>query len=98
MATPIITLSRLQTFYNKLKETMGGGAPTRTIIKQTATSSGTQSVAIPNYDASTDFVDAYLNGFLLVPTDEYTISSAGTLTTVNTVNSGGVLTIVVWRF
>lgn len=98
MATPIITLARLQTFYEKLKTSMGGGQPTRTVIKQTAVSTGSQSVAIPEYSASSCFIDAYLNGFLLVPDDEYTISSSGTLTTVNTVNSGGVITIVVWRF
>ena len=62
-----------------------------------ASSTGTQTYTIPNY-ASTNVVEVYLNGFRLEPTNEYTITSAGVVTTVNSVNSGGRLMIVVWRF
>ena len=63
----------------------------------TASSSGTLSCTITDY-ASTNVVEVYLNGFRLEPTNEYTVSSAGVVTTVNTVNADGRLMVVVWRF
>lgn len=58
---------------------------------------GVATYTIPNY-ASTNIVEVYLNGFRLELTTEYTISSEGVVTTVNSVNSGGRLLVVVWRF
>lgn len=60
-------------------------------------STGVATYTIPNY-ASTNIVEVYLNGFRLELTVEYTVSSEGVVTTVNSVNSGGRLLVVVWRF
>ena len=63
----------------------------------TASADGVQSYTIPNY-VSSNVVEGYLNGLRLEPTNEFTVSSAGVFTTVNSVTSGGRLMIVVWRF
>ena len=60
-------------------------------------STGIATYTIPSY-VSTNIVEVYLNGFRLELTREYTLSSEGVVTTVNSVNSGGRLLVVVWRF
>lgn len=60
-------------------------------------STGVATYTIPSY-VSTNIVEVYLNGFRLELTREYTLSPEGVVTTVNSVNSGGRLLVVVWRF
>lgn len=89
----IITLPKLQRFLTNLRNSMGSSI-VRVVYNYTATSTGVQSFQIPSYSTKM-IVDVYLNGFLLVPTNEYTISSSGVVTTVNSINSGGVFTFLV---
>lgn len=96
----LITLENLQTYTSKVESLIsagGGGGITRDVYAFTASATGAYQTTIPDYDASKCFVDAYLNGLLLTPSSEYTVSSAGVFQTVNTVNSGGEIVIVVWR-
>lgn len=89
----IITLPKLQRFLTNLRDSMGGSI-VRVVYNYTATSTGKQSFTIPSYNSKM-IIDVYLNGLLLVPTTEYTISSSGVVTTVNSINSGGVFTFLV---
>lgn len=95
----LITLENLATYTAQVKSLISGagGGISRDVYAFTAQSSGAYQTTIPDYDASSCFVDAYLNGLLLTPSSEYTVSSAGVFQTVNTVNSGGEVVIVVWR-
>lgn len=90
----IITLPKLQRFLTNLRNSMGSGGIVRVTYNYTATSTGVQSFTIPSYNSKM-IIDVYLNGFLLIPTTEYTISSSGVVTTVNSINSGGVFTFLV---
>ena len=97
MAT-MITLENLQEYTNRAKTEFGG--VTRDVYSIHLTTTGQYTTTIPNY-ASTNYVDVYFNGFLLNPAGganaEYTLTSAGVFTSVNTLNTGGHLVIVCWR-
>ena len=95
----LISLENLQTYTSKVESLISGagGGISRDVYAFEASASGAYQTTIPDYDASKCFVDAYLNGLLLTPSSEYTVSSAGVFQTVNTVNSGGEIVIVVWR-
>lgn len=95
----LINLENMQTYTEQVKSLIsaGGSAISRDIYSFTASSTGAYQTTIPSYDASSCFVDAYLNGLSLVPNTEYTVNSSGVFQTVNTVNTGGVIMIVVWR-
>ena len=97
----LITLENMQTYTEQVKSLIssegGGFSISRDIYSFTASTTGAYQTTIPSYDASTCFVDAYLNGLSLIPNTEYTVSSSGVFQTVNTVNTGGVIMIVVWR-
>lgn len=95
----LITLENLATYTAQVKSLISGagGGISRDVYAFKASASGAYQTTIPDYDASKCFVDAYLNGLLLTPSSEYTVSSAGVFQTVNTVNSGGEIVIVVWR-
>lgn len=95
----LITLENLQTYTTQVKSLISGagGSMARDVYAFEASASGAYQTTIPDYDASKCFVDAYLNGLLLTPSSEYTVSNAGVFQTVNTVNSGGEIVIVVWR-
>ena len=96
----LITLENLQTYTAQVRSLIsgaGGGGMTRDVYAFEATNTGAYQTTIPDYDASKCFVDAYLNGLLLTPSSEYTVSTAGVFQTVNTVNTGGEIVIVVWR-
>lgn len=95
----IITLTGLQRFLTNLQTLIGNshGTLTRNTYSYTATADGVQSFTIPNYTSSM-IVDVFLNGLLLVPTTEYTISSAGVITTVNSISTGGVFTFFITEF
>lgn len=95
----LITLENLATYTAQVKSLISGagGGISRDVYAFEASASGAYQTTIPDYDASKCFVDAYLNGLLLTPSSEYTVSSAGVFQTVNTVNSGGEIVIVVWR-
>lgn len=101
----LVTLENLETFLTEIRNLIpsgGGGGGVSSIVRETysytASSSAVYSATIPNYAEGSCSVDIYLNGLLLVPTTEYTITSAGVFTTVNTVNSGGVITITILRW
>lgn len=95
----LITLENLQTYTTQVKSLISGagGGISRDVYAFTASSSGAYQTTIPDYVADTCFVDAYLNGLLLTPSAEYTVNASGVFQTVNTVNSGGEIVIVVWR-
>lgn len=95
----LITLENLATYTSQVRSLISGagGGISRDVYAFKASASGAYQTTIPDYDASKCFVDAYLNGLLLTPSSEYTVSSAGVFQTVNTVNSGGEIVIVVWR-
>lgn len=95
----LITLENLATYTAQVKSLISsaGGGMARDVYAFEASASGAYQTTIPDYDASKCFVDAYLNGLLLTPGSEYTVSTAGVFQTVNTVNSGGEIVIVVWR-
>lgn len=100
----LITLENLESFLTQVKELIPSSqaAGITSIVRETysytASSSAQYSATIPNYVDGSCAVDIYLNGLLLVPSTEYTITTAGVFTTTNTVNSGGVLTITVLRW
>lgn len=97
----LITLQNLETYTDNVKSLIsaggGGGGISRDVYAFTASATGAYQTTIPDYDASKCFVDAYLNGLLLTPSAEYTVSSAGVFQTVKSVTSGGEIVIVVWR-
>ena len=95
----LITLENLATYTSQVRSLISGagGGISRDVYAFKASASGAYQTTIPDYDASKCFVDAYLTGLLLTPSSEYTVSSAGVFQTVNTVNSGGEIVIVVWR-
>lgn len=96
----LISLENLQTYTALVKSLIsagGGGGISRDVYAFTASTTGAYQTTIPSYDASKCFVDAYLNGLLMTPSTEYTVSSAGVFQTVNSVTSGGEIVIVVWR-
>lgn len=95
----LITLENMQTYTTEVKSLISsiGIEITRDSYAFTAYSSSVYQTTIPDYDASKCFVDAYLNGLLLTPTKEYTLSSTGVFKTVNTVNTGGEIVITVMR-
>lgn len=110
--TPVVQVTKggtdeapsFQFSFTGLKGETGPQGPTGTVTVSkpdyyylTASSSGTQTYTIPDY-AATNIVEVYLNGFRLEPINEYTLTDAGVITTVNSVNENGRLMIVVWRF
>lgn len=98
--TPSIDSHRILDYLEAIKSDttilVGGGTGglTRNVYIKTAEADGVQTYTIPEYSEDM-IVDVYLNGFLLIPTTEYTIDSSGVITTVNSVKTGGVLTILV---
>lgn len=95
----LITLDNLATYTEQVRSLISGagGGISRDVYAFKASATGAYQTTIPDYDASKCFVDAYLNGLLLTPSTEYTVSSAGVFQTVNSVTSGGDVVIVVWR-
>lgn len=59
---------------------------------KTSSASGKMSITISGY-RSDMVVFAYMNGLLLEVTTEYTVSSSGVVTTVNSMNSGQTMTV-----
>lgn len=102
----LITLANLEAFLAEVKELIPSSSSSssgvtsivRETYSYTASSSARYSATVPNYTDGSCSVDIYLNGMLLVPSTEYTITTDGTFTTVNTVNSGGVITITLLRW
>lgn len=98
--TPSIDSHRILDYLKAIKEDTGtlvsggSGGLTRVVYTKTAEADGVQTYTIPNYSEDM-IIDVYLNGFLLIPTTEYTIDSSGVITTVTSVKTGGVLTILV---
>lgn len=70
----------------------------------TITTAGTSNIVIgiPEYNASTDQLFVYLNGLLMVETDEYTVNGTGSAASINLVNAiqetnSNVFTFVVFK-
>lgn len=59
---------------------------------KTSSAAGKMSITISGY-RSDMVVFAYMNGLLLEVTTEYTVSSSGVVTTVNSMNSGQTMTV-----
>ena len=67
------------------------------IIQQHFEYSGSGTVQISGYNSVTDTVIVYINGFYAIPTTEYSVSSSGAITFVNTINAGASIDVVINR-
>ena len=43
-------------------------------------------------------MDVYINGFFGIEGVDYSVSSTGTITTLNTINSGAAITVVIRKY
>lgn len=88
----LLTYAGLQRFVSKLPTP---SAPTENHYRVELTSGQTYTFTIPNYSSTNSLVEVYLNGLRLIPTTEYTLSSAGLITlTAQMSTTGNVLHVV----
>ena len=86
------TQQEWDTWFENIKSDVGVG-----VLQQHFTYSGSGTVQITDYSNVTDTVIVYINGFYAIPTTEYTVSDAGAITFVNTINSGASIDVVIYR-
>lgn len=70
----------------------GGGSLQNWETSITSSSAGQMSITVPGY-RSDMVIFAFMNGLLLEVTTEYTVSSSGVVTTVNSMNSNQTMTV-----
>ena len=70
----------------------GGGTLQDWETSTTSSSAGKMSITVPGYRSDMK-IFAYMNGLVLEVNTEYTVSSSGVVTTVNSMNSGQTMTV-----
>lgn len=89
-------LEEVQAEWEEWMETVRSGAVFN-MIQQSVEYDGSTAPTIENYNALTDQIILSINGLIARPTVEYSISSTGVVTFVNTINSGAIIDIIIFR-
>lgn len=69
----------------------------KTVQNVTTSTTGTQTINPTGWTDECD-MDVYINGFFGIEGVDYSVSSTGTITTLNSINSGAAITIVIRKY
>lgn len=89
-----LTSGHLNYFANKI---ISKTVPTETHYRVELTAGQAYTFTVPNYSLTNSLVEVYLNGLRLIPTNEYTLSTAGIITLLQTVTTSNNILHVVHR-